>query len=113
MKDITTNWTKKELEAYILLYCAFADFVENEFEKESILSIVDKDIYKKMHREFDADNDFQRIQKIQYSLKALDYSKKNIAKLQEKVMELFLSDGKFDLLEENMNRVIKRLLSSN
>jgi len=112
MKDITTNWTKKELKAYILLYCAFADFVENDYEKESILSIVDKDIYKKMHKEFDADNDFQRIQKIQYSLHALEYSKKNIAKLEEEIMELFLSDGKFDLLEKNMNRVIKRILNA-
>lgn len=110
MKDFTTNWNKQELKAYILLYCAYADFVENEYEKDHILSIVDKEVYKEMHKEFDADNDYQRIQKIQHSLEALDYSKKQIAKLEDKMMELFLSDGEYDLLEENMHRLIKRLL---
>ena len=110
MKDFTTNWNKQELKAYILLYCAYADFVENEYEKDLILDIVDKEVYKEMHKEFDSDNDYQRIQKIQHSLDALDFSKKQIAKLEDKIMELFLSDGNYDLLEENMHRLIKRLL---
>ena len=110
MKDFTTYWNEQELKAYILLYCAFADFEENKYEKELILSSVDKEAYKEMHREFDLDNDYQRIQKIQHSLKTLDYSKKKIEKLEDKIMELFLADGKYDLLEENMNRLIKRLL---
>jgi len=110
MKPITTNWNKKELKAYILIYCAHADFIENMYEKESILLIVDKDIYNKMHKEFDADTDFQRIQKIQYTIDTLKYSKKQMDNLREDVLELFLSDGKFNLLEENMHREINKLL---
>jgi len=110
MKDFTTNWNKQELKAYILLYCAYADFVENEYEKDLILSIVDKEVYKEMHREFDADNDYQRIQKIQNSITALGLSAKQLNKIQEEVMDLFLADGNYDLLEKNMTFALKKML---
>ena len=38
MEEFITLWTREELKAYILLYCAYANFVETEAEKEYIKS---------------------------------------------------------------------------
>ena len=38
MSDFKTQWTKVEFKTYLLLYCAHADYVETEEEKEMILS---------------------------------------------------------------------------
>ena len=61
MSDNTTNWRKDELEAYLLFYCANADFVESDEEKKFIHSRVSDEVYSKIHLEFIKDKDFTRI----------------------------------------------------
>ena len=109
-KDLTTNWSKAEFKAYLLLFCANADFIESEEEKEFIKSKIDTETYNRIHKEFDADNDYQGIQKIMWTAKKHDYSKEQIDVLMEDIKVLFLSDGEYDTLERNLMIGLKRLL---
>lgn len=110
MEEINTLWSREELKAYILLYCAYADFIETEAEKEYIKSKVGEEKYNKIHKEFDEDNDYQRIQKIQATVAQYNYSKNEIDRLFENIKKLFLTDGPIDILEENIYRGLQHLL---
>lgn len=110
MEEIKTNWSREELKAYILLYCAHANFIETKSEKDYIKSKVGEDKYRKIHREFDDDNDYQKIQKIQNTVKRYDYSKAEIDKLFINIKRMFLAEGSMDILEENIYRGLQHLL---
>jgi len=110
MSTIMTNWDKQELEAYMLLFCANADFVEKKEEQSFILSHVDQKTYDKMHAEFDADNDYERIQKMMSTFVKLDIYGEERDAIVQKLMALMLSDGSLDPLEDRLLRLLKRLI---
>ena len=110
MEEFKTDWTREELKAYILLYCANANFIETQEEKEFIKSKVGEEKYMKVHKEFDKDNDYQRIQKIQSSVERFNYSKHEIDILFMNIKKMFLTDGSMDILEENIYRGLQHLL---
>ncbi len=110
MSDHTTNWNKQELSAYVLLYCANANFSETEEETEVILSKVDPDKYKAILKEFNGDNDYQSISKIKASVNRLGYSENQIDDLIAETKTLFLADGNFDQSEKTIFFGLKKLL---
>ncbi len=110
MDEFKTNWTSEELRAYILLYCAHANFVETQEERDFIKRKVGRDKYEKVHKEFDEDNDYQRIQKIQHTVERYNYSRQEIDRLFGDIKKMFLADGEIDILEENVYRGLQHLL---
>lgn len=110
MEEIKNNWTEERFKAYVMLYCANADFVESEDEKELVKSKFGEDMFDSVHVEFDSDNDFQRIQKIQGAAQKLEYNKEKLDALCDEIKEVFFSDGKFDILEQNLFRGLKNIL---
>jgi hypothetical protein len=110
MQDFSTNWTKKELSAYLLLYCANADYVESESEIEIIKSKVDPHKYKAIHEEFEKDNDYQSIQKIEAAVQRLGLTEAQIDELISEMKALFLVDGALDPEENTVFTGLKLLL---
>ncbi|HNQ68783.1 MAG TPA: hypothetical protein PKN32_10420 [Bacteroidales bacterium] len=110
MEKNNTNWTKEELKIYILIYCANADFLESKSEIDFIESKMQTSNYEKIHAEFENDNDYQSIQKIRLSIKEHGYTNDEINSLFREIKELFLSDKKYDILEQNLNRGLSRIL---
>ena len=110
MNTFETTWTKEELAAYVLLYCAHADYVEDPEEIELIRSKVDKAHYKAIHKEFENDNDYQSIQKIEAAIDRLGYSKKEVNTLISEMKALFLSDGHYDETEKMLFLGLKKIL---
>ncbi|CAM3429447.1 hypothetical protein [Aequorivita lipolytica] len=110
MEEFRTDWSREELKAYILLYCANANFVETKEEKDFILSKVGEEKYQKIHKEFDDDNDYQQIQKIQHTVQRFEYSKDEIDRLFNNIKKMFLADGSIDIMEKNIYRGLKHLL---
>ena len=108
-----TYWSKAEFKAYLLAYCAQSDFIETEEEKNFILDLVSSEIFKTVHFELAKDNDYQSIQKIQHHLEKFNYSINEIDTLLSDIKELFLVDGTFDILEENMFRALKKIILNN
>lgn len=110
MENFETNWTHQELKAYMLLYCANADFTVSPEEKKFIISKVGKEEYKRIHKEFEGDNDYQRIQKINAAIERFEYSKEEIDEAFQSIKDLFFVDGDIDILEQNIYRGLKQLL---
>ena len=105
------NWTKDELVAYVLLFAANSNFIEDNFERNEIITKVDMQTFQKIHDEFDADNDYQSIQKIIKGLEVHNYSKEDLDDLFVDIKMMFLSDGEYDILEQNMMLQLKKILS--
>ena len=110
MSDFNTNWSKKELSAYILMYCANANFEETSEEFEIVRSKVDSDSLKLIRKEFNDDNDYQSIQKIQSTVERLNYNWSQIDDLISEIKALFLADGTFDAIEKSMFTGLRNLL---
>jgi len=106
-----TNWTREEFKAYLMMHCAHADYIETEEEKELILSKIDGDTFKQIHKEFNKENDFIRLQKISAAAKRFDYTHEKADVLLDRMKKLFLHDHDISVVEENMFRGLKRLLS--
>ncbi len=104
------QWTSQELKAYILLFAAHANFMEDKKELDFIKKRVGEHNLDHIHDEFDADNDYQRIQKIKAAIERFEYSKDEIDNLFTDIKALFIVDGKFDILEENLFRGLKHIL---
>lgn len=100
------NWRKDEFTTYVLLFCANANFQESTEEMEIIKNKITSNDYNHIHHESKQDNDYQVIQKIQSTLIRLDYSN------EEKIKKLFLADGKYDILESNLERNLKHILNN-
>ncbi len=110
MGEKDTNWTYDELKAYLLIYCANADFTESKVETDVIKSKILSD-FDKIHKEFKKDNDYQSIQKIQSTIVRLGYTENEKDSLLEEIKEIFLSDEKYDILEQNLFKGLKHIFN--
>jgi len=111
MKELDTISSKEELKAYILIYCANADFVLSQVEMNFIKSKVNVDNFERIQSELNNSNDYQCIQKILLLIKKYTYSKEEKEILFKEMKELFLSDGKYNMLEQNLFRGLNHILS--
>ena len=105
------NWTKKEIHDYILIWCLNADFVKHEDEVDLIISKINPVSYKKLSKEFKNDNDYQSIEKIKAALSSFNFTADEFDQLKADILEVFMADGKFDAMEQNLNRELKRILT--
>lgn len=110
MPNTHPNWSKKELEIYMLIYCANANYSESKDEKNFIKSRSAQADYQKMHAEFEKDNDYQSIQKIQESIEHHAYSQGEKNQLFDEIKEMIKLEDKGEILEENIFRGLKHLL---
>lgn len=110
MEQITVNWSEEQFKAYLMIYAANSNFYESEEEKELILSKVDPEVFRSMHRELDHDNDYQRLQKILYCINKFGYTEDEINNLEKDIREVMSADGKNDEVERNMFLGLHRLL---
>ncbi|MDC3252941.1 hypothetical protein OAU25_01680 [Crocinitomicaceae bacterium] len=104
------DWTKDDLHANLLIWCANADFIELEEENEIIFSQIDPNRYKTLKREFKHDIDYQRVKKIKTAIHDLNYSADEINLLIDDMRELFNSNGHMDSAEQAILIGLKHLL---
>lgn len=105
---MNTSWTKEDFKIYLLIYCSYADFSEDKVETDYIKSKIKSSNFDAIQSEFEGDNDFQSIQKIQAAIKEHGY--KHDDALIEEIKELFTVDHHFDILEQNLFRVLKKIV---
>ena len=109
MAEFETSWSKEELHAYLMIYCANADFVESAEEVEKIKASISDDAYSRMHGEFEGDNDYQSIQKIRAALERFDYSWAEKDHLLADMKDMFMADGKFEEGERILMRGLQHI----
>jgi len=110
MSDYTTQWTETQFHAYVLLYCAHADLIETEDESDTIRSLVSPASYQIILDEYEADNDYVRIQKIQHTAQRMNYGPEKVDELLASMKEVFMADGHFEAEEQLIFMGLKRLL---
>ncbi|WCO02725.1 hypothetical protein [Psychroserpens ponticola] len=104
------QWTKLELQIYILLLCANADSEETDLEIEMITSKVDTDTFNKIYNEFKADTEDEQLEKIDDNIHQHEYTNMELAKFRQEAHHIFFSDGKFMQMEQNLNRILDNIL---
>lgn len=110
MKSKTKQWTKIELQTYILLKCANVDSVETSNEIALIKSKVDQETFEKIYAEFTKDNEEERYEKINDNIHLHEYSNKELAQLRKEMYEIFFSDCSFGMMERNLDKIMDNIL---
>ena len=106
----TINWTKKEFEAYVLLYAAHCNFFESEEEEQYILSRVDKKTYNKIHNEVVVDSDENNLNKIQQYLSENKFTQNEKEALIKDIKNVFFADGSVDIIEKKVFSILKKII---
>ena len=110
MKNNQPNWTKKELEIYILLLCSNADSTITKEELNFIKSKVDKEDFDKIYKEFSEDTEDEALEKIDDNVQQHDYSPKEILAIRANMKSVFFTDNEFGMKEEYLDRIIDNIL---
>jgi hypothetical protein len=110
MKHKIPDWSKHELQIYILLLAANADKDEASEEIDLIRSKTDPDTFLKVYKEFRDDKKKRRLKKIQYSVENHEYSHMELAQLRKEVYEVFFVDNKLKRIEQNLDRILDNIL---
>ena len=111
MEDIKLSWTKDEFLAYLIIYAAQINQIETEEEKEFIESRFDSKTLKKIYKEINSDNDYQRIQKVMVYTYQKNYLSHDLDNLLKEIKELLLCDGKFDVTEQALYHYLKKIFN--
>lgn len=104
------KWNFQEFSAFLMLHAASADLKVTEDEKAAILKKVDQTTFDKISKEYHSISDKEKIDLI-LSYKGLYFpTVERTNELLELMQQEFLADGEFSLLEQNMFRILKKLL---
>ncbi|GER59317.1 hypothetical protein [Patiriisocius marinus] len=110
MKHKAKDWTKEELQLYILLMCANADKNETKEELEMISSKVSKETFDKMLELFRSDTEIKRFKKIDRNIQQQNYSALELSAFKKEIYEVFLSDNNFSMLEKRLDWTLDNIL---
>jgi hypothetical protein len=110
MKPKNKEWSKTELQVYILLLCANADNQESEKEINMIKLKTDQETFEMIYQEFSNDTEDERLDKIEVAIHLHEYSMKEIADFRREMYEIFFSDCNFSLMEKNLDRILDNII---
>ena len=105
------NWTKQEFLAYLLLYAAHCNQIEDVKEKEYILSKVNKATFHKIHTEVVVDSDEANLNKIQHYLEENKLSLIEKENLIRELKNVFFADGSVDINEKKVFSILKKIIN--
>lgn len=110
MKTDDTLWSKEELRTYILILCAKADKVEVEEEIAFIKTKTSHEIFDKMYREFQNDDEDESLEKIEDVMEKHHYSELEICELKNEIQKIFAADRKIPMSESNLGRILDNII---
>ena len=110
MTSKKSNWTKTELQTYILLVCANADHNETEKELDMIKSKIPKETFDKMYKKFSGDSEKQQLKKINKNIHEHTYTNMELIAFRREVYEIFFSDCNFTMMEKRLDWTLDNIL---
>lgn len=110
MKTNAASWSKEELKIYILLLCAKADQIENQEELKLIKLKTSAEIFDKMYRESQNDDEDESLEKIQEALEWHQYSELELCHLKNEIQQVFAADRKIARPESNLGRILENII---
>lgn len=103
------DWTKKEFEAYVLLYAAHCNHIEDEKEQAFIRSKIDEKTFHRMHTEVVVDSDEENLNKIQQYFNENEFTQEEKESLLRNIKKVFFADGSVDILEKKVFEILKKI----
>ena len=110
MKTNKNQWSKTELQVYILLLCANADSKETEKELKLIKSKTDLKTFVKMYKEFSNDSEDESLEKIQRNVHLHYFSNMELMEFRKEANAVFFTDKKFTMMERNLDRILDNII---
>jgi len=110
MKTEKKQWTKSELQIYILMLCANADSNVTNEELELIKAKTDKTTFENIYQEFSEDSEEESLEKIQDNLALHEYSHRELVAIRKEMFEVFFSDKKFSRMENTLDKILDNIL---
>ncbi|QOD61317.1 hypothetical protein H9I45_02400 [Polaribacter haliotis] len=104
------DWTKKEFEAYVLLYAAHCNHIEDIEEQKFIRTKVDEETFHKIHTEVVVDSDAINLNKIQQYVSENDFTQLEKEELLRDIKKVFFADGSVDILEKKVFTILKKII---
>lgn len=102
---------KEDFLVYVLLYAANIDGAITFKEFRKVINAYGYDSYDRVVDQFEKENDFEHLQKIDTFKKHYLESGKSVDDLMAKVKEILLTDGKFSNFEEIFYKRLKEIVS--
>ena len=102
--------TKREFEAYVLLYAAHCNHFETKEEENYILSRIDVKTFHKIHTEVVVDSDENNLNKIQQYLSENKFSQAEKDTLIRDIKNVFFADGSVDVIEKKVFSILKKII---
>lgn len=107
----TEHWSKEDLFVYMLLYCANADYNESIYEVAEIKAKYPTAKYELLHKDFEADNDATRDEKILMVAKRHNMDKSDFDDLMNYIPTVIKADGHASQEEKMMMHGLHELLN--
>tara|TARA_R110002049_G_scaffold63_9_gene395 strand:+ start:5780 stop:6106 length:327 start_codon:yes stop_codon:yes gene_type:complete len=104
------DWTKKEFEAYVLLYAAHCNHIEDIAEQNYIRTKVDEKTFHRIHTEVVVDSDEDNLNKIQQYVSENSLSIEEKENLLRDVKQVFFADGSVDILEKKVFTILNKII---
>ena len=106
----TSNWTEKDFLAFLLIYASKADTQTTEEEVMWIKKKCQISGFEHIMGLYNTQSEYQNIQTIQDLREKYYPGEPGKIQLKEWLKEFFESDGQYSLLEQNVMRILTRLL---
>lgn len=113
MKSQLEYWSQKDFLAYLLIYCANADFQVTKEEKKFILKKVGKQEYKDILQVYKQHSDFDKSETVRKLGEKFCNDPLNKCDVRTEIIKLFFADDDYNILEKNFFVVIKKILNLN
>ncbi|MEB8330699.1 hypothetical protein OO009_15180 [Flavobacteriaceae bacterium KMM 6897] len=110
MKNKQPKWSKNELKVYILLLCAQADWDETPEEIAFIKSKTTPEIFDKIKKEANEDNEDISLDKIEAAIEEHRFSTLELIELKKEIQDIFISDKNFTLKERYIDEILDNLI---
>lgn len=105
------DWSKRDFQAYVLLYAAHCNHFETKEEENYILSKIDKETFHKMHTEVVVDSDENNLNKIQQFLSENNFTQNEKDSLIRDIKNVFFADGSVDIIEKKVFGLLKKFIN--
>ncbi len=107
---ITSNWTYEEFLTFVLLYAASIDSIISEEEIDLIKGKVGDSTYERVQKIFHQVPDYECIQVILSYEDQYFPTKEKQETLIRQMQEIFLSDERYSVMEQNLIMIFRKLL---
>lgn len=104
------DWGKTDYLAFVLIYAASSDLKISKSEWEYLDKKLDHQFYDEAQRYYEQWTDYQSAQVLQEGREAFFPGKEGKEQLLKEIMDLFLADEEFNILEENMLHILRQIL---